>query len=252
MDGQSEHTIKVLEDMLQACVMDFGGKWDQFFPLVEFAYNNSYYSSNHMAPFEALYGRHCHSPDRLRIAQSRDQSYTDHRRQSLRFVVGDIVFLYVSLIKRIMRFGRRFKLSLRYIGPFKILRTVGEVAYELALPPAFLAIYPIFHILMLRWYIIDESHVLQYDAIDLDDYLSYIEEPVAILARDVRQLHSRAIPIVKVHWRHRPMEESTWETKCEMRAWFSGLFEPSGLWESEKVVTIYLYASVPFGFMGAR
>ena len=61
-DGQSERTIKVLEDMLRACVIDFGGHWDQFLPLAEFAYNNSYYSSIEMAPFEALYGRRCRSP----------------------------------------------------------------------------------------------------------------------------------------------------------------------------------------------
>ncbi|WMV08210.1 hypothetical protein MTR67_001595 [Solanum verrucosum] len=61
-DGQSERTIQVLEDMLRACVMDFGGQWDQFLPLVEFAYNNSYHFSIQMAPFEALYGRRCRFP----------------------------------------------------------------------------------------------------------------------------------------------------------------------------------------------
>ncbi|KAH0730058.1 hypothetical protein KY289_001246 [Solanum tuberosum] len=104
-DGQSEHTIKILEDMLWDCVMDFGGQWDQFLPLAEFAYNNSYHSSIQMALFEALYGRRCRSPvgwfesadlrprgtdlrqealdqvrviqDRLRTAQSRHQSYAD-------------------------------------------------------------------------------------------------------------------------------------------------------------------------------
>ena len=61
-DGQSERTIQVLEDMLRACVIDFGGQWDQFLPLTEFSYNNSYHSSIEMAPFEALYGRRCRSP----------------------------------------------------------------------------------------------------------------------------------------------------------------------------------------------
>jgi len=255
-DGQSERTIQVLEDMLRACVMDFGGQWDQFLPLAEFAYNNSYHSSIQMAPFEALYGRRCRSPvgwfesteprprgtdlmrealdhvrviqDRLRTAQSRHQSYADRRRRPLKFAVGDRVFLRVSPMKGVMRFGRRGKLSPRYIGPFEILRTVGEVAYELALPPAFSAIHPVFHVSMLRRYVPDESHVIQYDAVDLDDSLRYIEEPVAILARDVRRLRSRAIPVVKVHWRHRPVEEATWETDHEMRAQFHGLFELSG------------------------
>ncbi|KAH0743021.1 hypothetical protein KY290_032665 [Solanum tuberosum] len=232
-DGQSERTIQVLEDMLRACVMDFGGQWDQFLPLAEFAYNNSYHSSIQMAPFEALYGRRCRSPvgwfesteprprgtdllqealdqvrviqDRLRTAQSRHQSYADQRRRPLIFSIGDRVFLRVSPMKGVMRFGRRGKLSPRYIGPFEILRTVGEVAYELALPPIFSAIHPVFHVSMLRRYVPDESHVLQYDAVELDDRLTFVEEPVAILARDVRRLRSRAIPVVKVRWRHRPV-----------------------------------------------
>ncbi|WMV58178.1 hypothetical protein MTR67_051563 [Solanum verrucosum] len=189
-------------------------------------------------PFEALYGRRCRSPvgwfesteprscgtnlmrealdhvrviqDMFRTAQSRHKIYSYRRRRPLKFVVGDRVFLRVSPMKGVMRFGRRRKLSPRYIGPFQILRTVGEVAYELALPPAFSAIHLVFHVSMLRRYVPDESHVIQYDAVDLDDSLRYIEEPVAILARAVRRLRSRAIPVVKVHWRHRPVEEDTW------------------------------------------
>ncbi|KAH0641849.1 hypothetical protein KY290_033468 [Solanum tuberosum] len=201
-DGQSERTIQVLEDMLRACVMDFRGQWDQFLPLAEFAYNNNYHSSIQMAPFETLYGRRCRSPvgwfesteprprgtyllqetldqvrviqDRLRTAQSRHQSYADQRRRPLRFSVGDRVFLRVSPMKGVMRFGRRGKLSPRYIGTFEILRTVGEVAYELALPPAFSAIHPVFHVSMLWRYVPDESHVLQYDAVQLDDRLTFV------------------------------------------------------------------------------
>ncbi|KAH0643764.1 hypothetical protein KY290_035213 [Solanum tuberosum] len=236
--------------------MDFGGQWDQFLPLAEFAYNNSYHSSIQMAPFEALYGRHCRSPagwfesteprprgtdllqealdqvrviqDRLRTVQSRHQSYADRRRRPLRFYVGDRVFLRVSPMKGVMRFGRRGKLSPRYIRPFEILQTVGEVIYELALPPAFSAIHPVFHVSMLRRYVPDESYVLQYDAVELDDRLTFVEEPVVILARDVRRLRSRAIAVVKVRWRHRPVEEATWETEQEMREQFPGLFKPSG------------------------
>ncbi|WMV45067.1 hypothetical protein MTR67_038452 [Solanum verrucosum] len=129
-------------------------------------------------------------------------------------------------MKGVMRFGRRGKLSPRYIGPFEILRTVGEVVYELALLPAFSGIHSVFHVSMLHRYVPDESHMIQYDAVDLDDSLRYIEE--LVLARDVRRLHSRAIPVVKVHWIHRPVEEATWENEHEMRAQFPSLFEPSG------------------------
>ena len=98
--------------------------------------------------------------DRLRIAQSRHQSYANRKRRTLRFSIGDHVFLRVSPMKGVMRFGRRGKLSPRYIGPFEILQTVGEVAYELALPPAFSSIHPVFDVSMLRRYNSNESHVL--------------------------------------------------------------------------------------------
>ncbi|WMV15181.1 hypothetical protein MTR67_008569 [Solanum verrucosum] len=143
---QSERIIQILENMLRACVMDFG--------------------------------------------------------------VGDRVFLRVSPMKGAMRFERRGKLSPRYIGPFEILRAVGEVAYELALPPALSAIHPVFHVSMMRRYVPDESHV-----------------SIAILVRDVRQLRLRAFPVVKVRWRHHPVEEATWETEQEMREQFPSLFE---------------------------
>jgi len=132
-------------------------------------------------------------------------------------VVGDRVFLRVSSIKGVIRFRRRGKLSPKYIKPVEILRTVGEVAYELALPPTFLAIYPVFHVSMLRQYVPDESPMLQYIVVELDDRLTYIEEQVAILDKVVRQLRSRTIPVVKVRWRHCPVEEATWETEQEVR-----------------------------------
>nr|GFA56255.1 putative reverse transcriptase domain-containing protein [Tanacetum cinerariifolium] len=149
MDGQSERTIQTLEDMLRACVIDFEGSWNRHFPLAEFSYNNSYHASIKAAPFEALYGRKCRSPvgwsevgdsqltgpeliretnekivqikNRLLIARSRQKSYADVRRGPLEFNVGDKVMLKVSPWKGVIRFGKRRKLSPRFIGPFKIL-----------------------------------------------------------------------------------------------------------------------------------
>ncbi|GJS36326.1 putative reverse transcriptase domain-containing protein [Tanacetum coccineum] len=88
-DGQSERTIQTLEDLLRACVLDFGGSWDVHLSLVEFSYNNSYHSSVRCAPFEALYGRKCRSPimwaeDRLKAARDRQKSYADKRRKPSR------------------------------------------------------------------------------------------------------------------------------------------------------------------------
>ena len=145
-DGQSERTIQVLEDMLRACVLDNKGSWEEHLPLVEFAYNNSYQASKQMAPYEALYGRPCRSllcwtevgessitsPDlirdtsekvslirqRLLTTQTRQKSYADVRRRPLEFEVGDHVFLMVMPKRGEVRFGKRGKLSPRFIGPF--------------------------------------------------------------------------------------------------------------------------------------
>nr|GFB21679.1 putative reverse transcriptase domain-containing protein [Tanacetum cinerariifolium] len=120
-DGQSERTIQKLEDMLRACVLDFGKSWDKHLSLVEFSYNNSYHTSIKAAPFEALYGRRCRSP----ICWA--ESYVDVRRKPLEFQVEDKVMLKVSPWKGVIRFGKRGKLSPRYIGPFKILaKTLGK------------------------------------------------------------------------------------------------------------------------------
>lgn len=142
-DGQSERVIQILEDMLRACVMQFRGNWDTYLLLMEFAYNNSYQSSIQMAPFEALYGRKCRTPicwdevgerqllgpeivqstnkkinfirEKLKVAQNRQKSYADKRRRPLEFAMGDKVFLQISPWKGMLRFGKREKLSPRYI-----------------------------------------------------------------------------------------------------------------------------------------
>ena len=190
-DGQAERVNQVMEDMLRACVLDFEMSWENHLPLIEFAYNNSYHSSIGMAPFEALYGRPYRSPicwskfgdrgllgleldqetakkikviqDRLRTAQSRQKSYADQRRKDLEFEVGDHVLLKVSPIRGVVRFGqKKGKLSPRYFGPFQILDRIGRVAYRLILLPKLFGIHNVFHISMLRKYVQDSSHVIDY------------------------------------------------------------------------------------------
>ena len=188
-DGQSERIIQTLEDMLRAYVMEFKGSWDNYLALIEFAYNNSYQSSIGMAPYEALYGRKCRTPvcwdevvksrlisleivqdttekvnmirERLKIANDMQKSYAENRRRDLKFEMGDQVFLRVSPWKGILRFGKRGKLSPRYIGPYEIVDKVGEVAYRLRLLSELANIHDVFHVSMLCKYIANPSHILK-------------------------------------------------------------------------------------------
>jgi len=105
----------------------------------------------------------------------------------------------VFLLKNMIRFWRQSKLSSRLIKPFKIIHAIGDDTYELALTPFFSIVHLVFHVSMLHQYIPYESHVLRWDLVQLDDCLTFVEEPIAIFARDVRQLHSRDIHVVKVH-----------------------------------------------------
>ena len=165
---------------------------------------------------------------RLLIAQSRQKSYADRRVRALVFMEGDHVWLRVSPMKGVMRFGKKGKLSPRFIGPFEILSRVGEVAYKLALPPSLSAVHPVFHVSMLWKYISDESHVISLDSVELGQDLTFEEEPIAIFDRQIRKLRTKEIASVKVQWKHRPVGEATWETECDMRARYSQLYEASG------------------------
>ncbi|KAD3066571.1 hypothetical protein E3N88_34451 [Mikania micrantha] len=252
-DGQSERTIQTLEDMLRACIIDFGGSWDDYLPLAEFSYNNSYHSSIGMPPYEMLYGRKCRTPvcwgevgqrelahksvvkatneridqirAHLKAAQDRQKSYADKRRRPIEFQVGDFVLLKVSPWKGVIRFRKRGKLSPRFIGPFKIIARVGEVAYRLELPEELSGIHNTFHVSYLRKCLADEFAYVPLEDIEIDDKLNYVEKPVAILDRKVKQLRNKSLSQVKVQWKNRTGSEITWESENEMRKYYPFLFE---------------------------
>ncbi|KAA0056807.1 pol protein [Cucumis melo var. makuwa] len=158
-------------------------------------------------------------------AQSRQKSYVDVRRKDLEFDVGDMVFLKVAPMKGVLRFEKKGKLSPRFVGPFEILERIGPVAYRLALPPSFSAVHDVFHVSMLRRYVVDPTHVVDFEPLQINEKLSYEEQPVEILARKVKMLCNRGIALVKVLWRNHGVEEATWEREEDMRAQYLELFE---------------------------
>jgi len=244
-DGQSEHTIQTLEDMLRSCVLSWKGSWEEHLPLVEFAYNNSYHASIRCAPFDALYGRKCRSPlcweavgekvalgpdwvlrmtervaeiwQQMLAAQSRHKSYADVRRRDLEFQVGDQVLLKVSPNKGVVRFGVKGKLSSRYIGPFPILERVGKLAYRLELPNSMRGVHNVFHVSMLRKYLRDPEQHMTLEPETIKEDLTFEARPVRILEEADKVLRRRTLKYLKVLWTNQTEWEATWELESRMQ-----------------------------------
>ncbi|GKB32040.1 putative reverse transcriptase domain-containing protein, partial [Tanacetum coccineum] len=227
-DGQSERTIQTLEDMLRACVLDFGKGWDKHLPLVEFSYNNSYHTSIKAAPFEAFYGRKCRSP--ICWAEVGDRQLTgpeiihETTEKIVQIKSQDKVMLKVSPWKGVIRFGKRGKLNPRYIGPFKIIDNVGTVSYRLELSEQLSRVHSTFYVSNLKKCMVDEPLAIPLDEIQIDDKLHFIEEPVEIMDREVKHLKQSRIPIVKVRWNSRRDPEFTWEREDQMQKKYPHLF----------------------------
>ena len=217
--------------------MEFLGSWGRYIPLMEFGYTNSFQSSIGMAPYEALYGRKCRTPmswtnlneqkvigpdivkdteekvqvirKRLKAASDRQKSYADLKRRDIAYKVGDKVFFKVSQWRKILRFGKKGKLSSRFIGSYEVVERIGPMAYRLALPLELAKLHDVFNVSMLQRYRYDESHILLVQEIQVQEDLSYNEEPKAIMAQEVKQLRNKQVPLVKVLWQHHGGEETT-------------------------------------------
>ena len=124
-----------------------------------------------------------------------------------------------------MRFGKKGKLSPRYIGPYQITKRFGQVAYELDLPQELSMVHPVFHVSMLRKCIGDPSRITPIEDVHVTEDLTYEEVPVAILDRQVKKLRNKEVASVKVLWRSQQAEEITWEAEDIMRSKYPYLFE---------------------------
>jgi hypothetical protein len=207
--------------MLRVCVISSKGSWEKWLPLAKFSYNNSYQESINMTPFEALYGRKCRTPlswveagerryygidfieqaeeqartikIHMAAAQSRQKSYADRRRKPIEFEVGDFIYLKVSPMKSIQRFGVKRKLAPRYVGPFQIIGKSGVVAYKIQLPPEMSALFNVFHVSQLKKCLrVPEERVLLGD-IKLESDLTYEERPVRVIDTREQVTRSRVV-----------------------------------------------------------
>lgn len=211
---------------MRTCVRDFGGIWDTYLPLAEFSYNNSYHASIDGSPFEILYGRNCRTlicwdevgqqvmgstevqlnkteliqqvRGRFQTAQSREKSYAERRRSNLGFQFMDMVLLKVSPWKGVIRFRKRGKLGPMYIGPSRIIAQVGNVAYRLDLPEELRQIHNTFHTSQQWKCLVDDFAVITLEDIQVDDLLNYIERPISIFDRKMKDLRNKSVELVKV------------------------------------------------------
>nr|GFB38436.1 putative reverse transcriptase domain-containing protein [Tanacetum cinerariifolium] len=215
-DGQSQRTIQTLEDMLRACVIEFGKGWVNHFPLVEFSYNNSYHAGIKASPFEALYGRKyrllvCWNEvgefhltgleivqettkkivqikQRIQAARDRQKSYADLKRKPMEFQVEDKVMLKLELPEELSR------------------------------------VHNTFHVSNLKKCYANEPLAVPLDGLHFDEKLQFVEEPVEIMDREVKRLRNSRVPIVKVRWNSRRGHEFTWEREYQFKKKYPHLF----------------------------
>ncbi|KAI3808491.1 hypothetical protein L1987_24442 [Smallanthus sonchifolius] len=206
-----------------------------------------------VAPFEALYGRTCRTPicwseieekelsgpeivlettekvnqirDRLKAARDRQKSFVDRRRKPLEFNIGDNVLLKASPWKGVVRFGKKGKLSPRFVGPFKILKRVGPAAYQFELPEEMNGLHDVFHVSNLRKCLADEYLVMPLQDVEVDEKLRFWEQPLQIEDKQEKRLKRKKLMTVKVKWNSRRGPEYTWELDSEMRKKYPHLFE---------------------------
>jgi hypothetical protein len=161
----------------------------------------------------------------LRVARERQKSYADKKRRPFDFKEGEIVLLKVSPWKGVLRFGKRGKLSPRFIGPFKIIKKVNEQAFQLDLPPELKGIHNTFHVCYLRKCNANEEDVIPLEDVSIDPKRRIVDEPVAIMGRKQKKLRRKIIDLVLIKWRHTHGESMTWETESTMRETYPYLFD---------------------------
>nr|GEX77507.1 putative reverse transcriptase domain-containing protein [Tanacetum cinerariifolium] len=255
-DGQSERTIQTLEDMLRACVIDFGNGWERHLPLVEFSYNNSYHASIKAAPFEALYGRKCPSPicwaevgDAQLTGPEIIQETTDKilsrvhstfHVSNLKKCLSDeplaipldelhidnkLCFIEepVEIMDREIKRLRKSHISIIKVrwnskrGPEFTWEREDQFKQKLELPQQLSRVHSTFHVSNLKKCLSDEPLAILLDELHINDKLRFVEEPVEIMDREIKRLRKSRIPIIKVRWTSKRGPEFTWEREDQFK-----------------------------------
>nr|GFA65294.1 putative reverse transcriptase domain-containing protein [Tanacetum cinerariifolium] len=223
-DRQSERTIKTLEDMLRACVIDFGGSWDVHLPSpVLWA---EIKESRLIGPklVQETTGKVVLIKEKLKAERDRQKSYAYNRRNPLEFEVWDQVLLKVSPWKDVIHFRKKGKLAPMYVGPFEILERIGPEAYRLRFPDKLSSVHDTFHVSNLKKCLADANLHVPLDEIKVDKTLWFVEKPVEIMDHEVKSMKRSKIIIIKVRWNSKRGPEFTWEREDHMKAKYSRLF----------------------------
>jgi hypothetical protein len=238
MDGQTEQVNQIIEDMIHACALNDGLKWDQNLPLTKFSYNNSYQESIKISPFEALYGWPCRTllswsktgeqvifgpnivieaEEKVRqiranilTAQSCQKSYTDKRCRPLEFEVRDHVYLRVSPMKGVRRFGIKGKLAPRHIGPYPTIDKCGPTSYQVELPSKLSGVQNVFHVSQLKGCMKPPTDVVVEDTIPLEPDLTYKTRPFKVLDQQDQITRNKTTRFYKIQWNDHSEDEATW------------------------------------------
>jgi hypothetical protein len=225
--------------MIHACVLTDGLKWDNHLPLAEFSYNNSYQESIKMSHFKALYGRPCRTPlswsesgervifgpdivteveekvkqiqANILVAQSRQKSYADKRCSPLEFEVGDPVYLRVSPMKGVCRFGIKGKLAPCYISLYPIIDKYGSTSYQVELLARLSGVHNMFHVSQLKRSLKPLANVVNEDTISLEPDLTYKAYPIKVLDQQDRVTRNKTTWFYKIQWNDHSEDEATWE-----------------------------------------
>ncbi|GJU44481.1 putative reverse transcriptase domain-containing protein [Tanacetum coccineum] len=223
-DDQSERTIQTLEDMLRACVLDFGKNWDRHLPSPVCWEEVRDAQLTGPAIIHETTKKIIQIKSIIQAARDRQKSYANIRRKPMVFQVGDRVMLKVSPWKGVVRFSKRGKLNPRYVGPFTVIERVRTVVYKLELPPQLSRVHNTFHVSNLKKCLSDESLVIPLEELRVDDKLHFVEEPVEVMDREIIQLKRSRIPIIKVRWNSKRGPEFTREREDQFKKKYLNLF----------------------------